>query len=108
MITLQSTHTKQQSHIKVSRNVTILANLKGSEEQLCGDVNLLMDDYNNNVQIDLGGKTAYAHKQNYSGKGHYANVIHVRSSSLTRCSCFSKCCCNTAQRFSLSLIKCPC
>jgi hypothetical protein len=65
MITLQSTHTKEQSHVKVPQNVTILANLKGSEKQLCGDVNLLMDDNNNNnnVQIDLSGKTAHAQAQ---------------------------------------------
>jgi hypothetical protein len=63
LITLQPTHKKEQSHIKVSQNVTILANLKGSEEQPCGDVNLLMDDYNDNVQIDLSGKTAYAQAQ---------------------------------------------
>jgi hypothetical protein len=53
---------KEQSHIKVSQNVTIVANLKGSEEQLCGDTNLLMDDYNN-VQTDFSGKTAYAQAQ---------------------------------------------
>jgi hypothetical protein len=40
-----------------------LDNFKGSEEQPCGDVNLLTDDYNNNVQIDLSGKTAHAQAQ---------------------------------------------
>jgi hypothetical protein len=30
---------------------------------VCGDVNLLMDDYNDNIKIDLGGKTAYAHAE---------------------------------------------
>jgi len=59
---LQSTHKNEQSHIKFSQNVTILANFKGSKEQLCGVANLLMDD-NDNVQIDLSGKTAYAQAQ---------------------------------------------
>jgi hypothetical protein len=59
---LQSTHKEEQLHIKVSQNVTILTNLKGSE-QLCGGVNLLMDEYDDNVQTDLSGKTACAQAQ---------------------------------------------
>jgi hypothetical protein len=60
---LQSTRKKEQSHIKgFAKNVTFLANLKGSEAQVCGDVNLLLYDYDS-VKIDLSGKIAYAHAQ---------------------------------------------
>lgn len=62
-ITLQPTRIEEQSHIKDWQKCDIFGNLKGSEEQVCGDVNLLMVDYNDNIKINLSGKTAYAHAQ---------------------------------------------
>lgn len=41
----------------------LLANLKGSEAQVCDELNFLLYDYNANVKIDLSRKTAYAHAQ---------------------------------------------